>query len=130
MSARVRDWQRSIRQNGNVNVVNFLQSSLSRILQLKLRQSELYKSMCSTNTPIASQPKSAQPEINHHFPTDAPSEVIQNPQHKHIDDLHQDEQDDDPFQFAAFTVVHDVLKKLQIFFDDRDSLGDVSVAVF
>ena len=58
------------------------------------------------------------------------SQVIPNAQSKHIDHLHQGQGDDDPFQFAALPVVHDVLEQFEVFFQNDRALVDLPVAVF
>ena len=55
---------------------------------------------------------------------------FKDPKDKQIRHFYQDEDDDDPLEFTALSVFHDVLKKLKILFDDGSALIDISLAVF
>ena len=57
------------------------------------------------------------------------SEVVEDAEDEDVDDLHEDQQDDDPLELAALPVVHDVLEQLQVLLDDGCSFKDVPVPV-
>lgn len=55
--------------------------------------------------------------------------MVEDAEDEDVDDLHVDQQDDDPRELAALLVVHDVLEQLQVLLDDGCPLQDVAVTV-